>query len=88
LEAGRLVFAPQAPRDVLMQLFGYMAMADFYEADWRMACPRMERSAMYRPRRRHRPEGDEEGAGAGADESNGVSAVSVRRPHLRDYCDR
>jgi hypothetical protein len=48
VEASRLVFAPQARRDALMQLLGYMAaMADFYEAEWLMACPRMEHSAMY-----------------------------------------
>jgi hypothetical protein len=35
VEASRLVFAPQARRDALMQLLGYMAaMADFYEAEW------------------------------------------------------
>lgn len=48
VEASRLVFAPQARRDALMQLLGYMAaMADFYEAEWLVACPRMEHSAMY-----------------------------------------
>jgi hypothetical protein len=48
VEASRLVFAPQARRDALMQLLAYMAaMADFYEAEWLMACPRMEHSAMY-----------------------------------------
>ena len=48
VEASRLVFAPQARRDALMQLLGYMAaLADFYEAEWLMACPRMEHSAMY-----------------------------------------
>lgn len=48
VEASRLVFAPQARRDALMQLLGYMAaMADFYEVGWLMACPRMEHSAMY-----------------------------------------
>jgi len=48
VEASRLVFAPQARRDALMQLLGYMAaMADFYETEWLMACPRLEHSTTY-----------------------------------------
>jgi hypothetical protein len=48
VEANRLVFAPQARHDALMQLLGYMAaMADFYETEWLVACPRPEHSAIY-----------------------------------------
>ncbi len=48
VEASRLVFAPQARRDALLQLLGYMAaMADSYETEWLMACPRLEHSATY-----------------------------------------
>ena len=38
----------QARRDALMQLLGYMAaMADSYETEWLIACPRLEHSATY-----------------------------------------
>jgi hypothetical protein len=48
VEPSRLVFAPQARRDAFMQLLGYMAaMADLYETEWLMACPRLEHSATY-----------------------------------------
>ena len=83
VEASRLVFAPQARRDALMQLLGYMAaMADFYEAEWLVACPRMEHSAMYqrlfgfRPMAEPRP-------------YHGVKfetqLLAVRRSELKDY---
>ena len=49
VEASRLCFAEQARRDVLMRLIGNMAaLADFYEVDWFMACPRVEHADMYR----------------------------------------
>jgi hypothetical protein len=83
VEASRLVFAPQARRDSLMRLFGYMAaMADFYGVGWLMACPRMEHSAMYqrlfgfRPMAEPRP-------------YHGVKfetqLLGVRRRELKDY---
>ena len=86
MEASRLVFAPQARRDALMQLLGYMAaMADFYEAEWLMACPRMEHSAMYqrlfgfRPMAEPRP-------------YHGVKfetqLLAVRRSELKERCAR
>lgn len=48
VEASRLCFGEQARRDVLMQVVSYLAaMADFYEVDWIVACPREEHSAIY-----------------------------------------
>jgi hypothetical protein len=48
VEASRLVFAPRARRGALMQLLGHMAaMADFYQTEWLVACPRMEHSGLY-----------------------------------------
>jgi len=83
VEASRLVFAPQARRDALMQLLGYMAaMADFYEAEWLMACPRMEHSAMYQRLFGFRPM-------AGPRPYHGVKfetqLLAVRRSELKDY---
>jgi hypothetical protein len=83
VEASRLVFAPQARRDVLMQLLGNMAaLADLYEVGWLMACPRMEHSPMYqrlfgfRPLAEPRP-------------YHGVKfetqLLAVRRTELREY---
>jgi hypothetical protein len=46
----------QARRDALMQLLGYMAaMADSYETEWLIACPRLEHSATYQRRFGFRP---------------------------------
>ena len=83
MEASRLVFAPQARRDALMQLLGYMAaMADFYEAEWLMACPRMEHSAMYQRLFGFRPM-------AAPRPYHGVKfeteLLAVRRGELKDY---
>jgi len=83
VEASRLVFAPQARRDALMQLLGYMAaMADFYEAEWLMACPRMEHSAMYQRLFGFRPM-------AAPRPYHGVKfetqLLAVRRSELKDY---
>ena len=48
VEASRLCFGEQARRDALMQLVAYLAaLADFYEVDWMVACPREEHSAIY-----------------------------------------
>ena len=48
VEASRLCFAEQARRDVLLRLIGNMAaLADFYEVDWFMACPRVEHTEIY-----------------------------------------
>ena len=82
VEASRLVFAPQARRDALMQLLGYMAaMADFYEVEWLMACPRMEHSAMYQRLFGFRP--------MAAPPYHGVKfetqLLAVRRSELKDY---
>jgi hypothetical protein len=83
VEASRLVFAPQARRDALMQLLGYMAaMADYYEAEWLMACPRMEHSAMYQRLFGFRPM-------AAPRPYQGVKfktqLLAVRRSELKDY---
>lgn len=49
VEASRLCFAPQARRGVLMRLVANMAaLADFYEVDWMVACPREEHAHSYR----------------------------------------
>jgi hypothetical protein len=48
VEASRLCFGQQARRDALMQVVSYLAaLADFYEVDWIVACPREEHSAIY-----------------------------------------
>lgn len=48
VEASRLCFLPQARRDVLYLLVANMvALADFYEAAWLVACPRVEHSRIY-----------------------------------------
>ena len=48
VEASRLCFRPQARRDVLYQLVANLvALADFYEATWLVACPRVEHSQIY-----------------------------------------
>jgi len=48
VEASRLCFGHQARRDALMRVIGYMAaLADFYEVDWLVACPRVEHSHTY-----------------------------------------
>ena len=83
VEASRLVFAPQARRDALMQLLGYMAaMADFHEAEWLVACPRMEHSEMYQRLFGFRPM-------AGPRPYHGVKFetqfLAVRRGELREF---
>jgi hypothetical protein len=48
VEASRLCFGEQARRDTLMQVVSYLAaLADFYEVDWLVACPREEHSPIY-----------------------------------------
>lgn len=48
VEASRLCFGEQARRDGLMQVVSYLAaLADFYEVDWIVACPRVEHSPIY-----------------------------------------
>ena len=48
VEASRLCFGEQARRDTLMQVVSYLAaLADFYEVDWLVACPREEHSHIY-----------------------------------------
>ena len=48
VEASRLCIGRQARRDVLMWLLGNMAaLAEFYEVEWLIACPRMEHAPIY-----------------------------------------
>jgi hypothetical protein len=48
VEASRLCFGEQARRDALMQVVSYLAaLADRYEVDWVVACPRVEHSPIY-----------------------------------------
>jgi hypothetical protein len=48
VEASRLCFGPQARRGAFLKLVGYMAaMADFYETEWLVACPREEHVHTY-----------------------------------------
>jgi hypothetical protein len=48
VEASRLCFGQQARRDVLMRLLGNMAaVAEFYDVEWLIACPRMEHAPIY-----------------------------------------
>jgi len=48
VEASRLCFDRQARRDVLMRLLGNMAaLAEFYDVEWLVACPRMEHAPIY-----------------------------------------
>jgi len=48
VEASRLCFARQARRDVLMRLLGNMAaLAELYEVEWLIACPRVEHAPIY-----------------------------------------
>jgi hypothetical protein len=48
VEASRLCFGQQARRDALMRVVSYMAaLAEFYEVDWLVACPRVEHSHIY-----------------------------------------
>ena len=48
VEASRLCFSEQARRDVLMRLVANMAaMADFYEVDYFVGCPRVEHTELY-----------------------------------------
>jgi len=48
VEASRLVFAQQARRDAFVRLVGHMAaLASFYDAEWLVACPRVEHAATY-----------------------------------------
>ena len=48
VEASRLCFGSQARRDVLFRLVANMAaLAEVYEAEWMVACPRMEHSPIY-----------------------------------------
>jgi hypothetical protein len=48
VEASRLCFGEQARRDVLMQVVSYLAaLADYYEVDSLVACPRVEHSPIY-----------------------------------------
>lgn len=48
VEASRLCFGQQARREVLFELVAHMAaLADFYEVDWLVACPREEHTQIY-----------------------------------------
>ena len=48
VEASRLCFDRQARRDVFIGLLGNMAaLAEFYQAEWLIACPRLEHSPLY-----------------------------------------
>jgi len=48
VEASRLVFAQQARRDSFVRLVGHMAaLASFYDANWLVACPRVEHATTY-----------------------------------------
>lgn len=48
VEASRLCFGEQARRDVLMRLLGNMAaLAEFYDTEWLVACPRLEHAPLY-----------------------------------------
>ncbi len=48
VEASRLCFGQHARRDALMRVVSYMAaLADFYEVDWLVACPRVEHTQIY-----------------------------------------
>lgn len=48
VEASRLCFGKQARRDVFIGLLGNMAaLADFYQVEWLVACPRVEHVPVY-----------------------------------------
>ncbi len=48
VEASRLCFGPHARRDAFVKLLGHMAaLAEYYEADWLVACPRVEHTEVY-----------------------------------------
>jgi hypothetical protein len=48
VEASRLCLPQQARRDSLLRVISYMAaVADFYEVEWLVACPRVEHSHTY-----------------------------------------
>ncbi|HWC99146.1 MAG TPA: GNAT family N-acyltransferase [Candidatus Sulfopaludibacter sp.] len=48
VEASRLCLPQQARRDSLLRVISYMAaLADFYEVEWLVACPRVEHSHTY-----------------------------------------
>jgi hypothetical protein len=48
VEASRLCFGLQARRDVFIGLLGNMAaLADFYQVEWLVACPRIEHVPVY-----------------------------------------
>ena len=48
VEASRLCFGLQARRDVFIGLLGNMAaLADYYQVDWLVACPRVEHVPVY-----------------------------------------
>jgi hypothetical protein len=48
VEASRLCFGPQARRDAFVRLVGNMAaLAEFYDVEWLIACPRVEHAETY-----------------------------------------
>lgn len=48
VEASRLCFGPQARRTAFVDLVGHMAaLAEFYEVEWLVACPRVEHAQVY-----------------------------------------
>ena len=48
VEASRLCFGEQARRDAFVRLVGHMAaLAEFYQVEWLMACPRIEHTGIY-----------------------------------------
>jgi hypothetical protein len=48
VEASRLCFGRQARRDAFVGLVGHMAaLAEFYQVEWMVACPRVEHATTY-----------------------------------------
>lgn len=48
VEASRLCFGPQARRDAFIRLLGFKAaLAEIYDAEWLIACPRLEHTDVY-----------------------------------------
>jgi len=48
VESSRLCFDQQARRDTFVRLVGHMAaLAEFYDVEWLVACPRVEHSGVY-----------------------------------------
>ena len=83
VEASRLCFGPHARRDSFVTLLGHMAaLAEYYEADWLVACPRVEHSEVYQRMFGFRPL-------AAARQYFGVNfqtqLLGIRRSELAEY---